>query len=611
MDNRRTIKSGLPRELAEELDGFAPRLVKVNDVRYRFERLVGRGALFCTFRGTRIDESGAVPHALKVFRPSLLRAWPAGARLLTRDQRRVLSILNERVPPSPNVVRLFDVSELDAGSERVPFFALEWIEDDEGEASLFDRVRGSITKTGVALDPISALVALEGVARGLDWVHRHGLLHRGLSPSNVLLTGRNESIIAKVSDVAIARPLHVPPSFGLAAETVTRSSEPYRAPEQVDGQDLTPACDVFALGAVAHFVLCGKPRFSGQSLIGIDSIHPEQTSLVELDDVLARMTAFDPSERPATVQSAWELLEAPLRRASVAASPTRPTAIATTDAPWVWTERHRPTTPKELRRIAIDADGHALAVDAGVAYFDGRSYRKPPPCPELDAIHSVRAISAGTFLVGGSTSRGRARLFRLDAEGWTRLPIDASGSIVALTHDGGAILRDDREVAFIDIRGRIPLPGLRDVKRVHELRGMLIVVGGGGGVTLDAELRLARPQRLPEATASALVDDALLLGGELGILHIARIVHGHRLQVVREQLPCGTITALSAAPDGTAVIAASDTLLSRSSASAVRSLFSEPGCAPVIGLAPRRNGLLAFLRDGRVLEGRAFAPPPR
>ena len=109
MDNRKTIKTGVPRQLAEELDRLAPTLITVPGARYRLEQVVGRGSLFVTFRATRIDEAGAVPHAVKVLRPSLSRAWPAGMRVLSREQAKVLAILNERVPPCPNVVRLLEI----------------------------------------------------------------------------------------------------------------------------------------------------------------------------------------------------------------------------------------------------------------------------------------------------------------------------------------------------------------------------------------------------------------------------------------------------------------------------------------------------------------------
>lgn len=605
MDDRRTIRSGLPRELSEELASLSPSLITVGAVKYRLERVAGRGSLFVTFRATRIDGEGAVPHALKVFRPSLLRAWPAGARILSREQARVLTILNERVPPSPNVVRLFEIGELDAthgGGERVPFFALEWIDG----GTLFDRVRTAIATTGVGLDPVSALRVLEGVARGLDWVHRHGLLHRGLSPSNVLLGD-----VAKVSDVSIARPLDLPTSFGLAAETIARSSEPYRAPEQQANATLTPACDVFALGALAHFVITGKPRF--QSLIGTDSIHPELASVAELDTAIAQLTAFEADDRPPTIESAWQILEPALRGAAAGASSLpMPRAERNEGAVTrVWTERHRPTAPRDLRAIAVDADGHALANDAGIVFFDGRTYRKPPPCAELDVIKTIRCVGPGAFLVGGRTARGRARLFRLDAEGWSPHPIDVSGSVIATLVDGTVFVRDDHEVAMIDTRGRIVLPGLRSIGVAVTLEGLIVISGNGGSFTIDPEQRTARPQRLPPATAGLVIGGELFLAAELGALIVARAVHGHRLHVAREHLPGGSATSLAMSPDGSLLVAVPETLLSRAAPHDFRPIFSEPESAACVAIAPVADGLISFLRDGRVLEGRAFAALPR
>ncbi|MGZ5971369.1 MAG: hypothetical protein ACXWP4_27050, partial [Polyangiales bacterium] len=113
MNERRTLKSGLPSALGAELEGLVGALVPgAGGARFRLERILGRGALYVTFRATRIAREGAVPHAVKVLRPSLARAWPSGARLLSREQQRVLTILNERVPPSPHVLRLLELGEL-------------------------------------------------------------------------------------------------------------------------------------------------------------------------------------------------------------------------------------------------------------------------------------------------------------------------------------------------------------------------------------------------------------------------------------------------------------------------------------------------------------------
>ncbi len=612
MDERKTIRTGLPRQLSEELDRLAPKLFTVPGGRYRLERLVGRGSLFVTFRATRIDDEGAVPHAVKVLRPSLLRAWPSGARVLSREQARVLAILNERVPPSPHVVRLFEIGELDIEGAAVPFFALEWI---EGEApSLFDRVRRSVADRGVALDARSAFHVLEDVARGLDWVHQHGLLHRGLAPTNVLVTGEGDALTAKVSDVAIARPMDLPTSFGLSTDVVARSAQPYRAPEQHRGGSLTPACDVFALGALARFVLTGSaPR--GEPLASESALHPTLggRALAALDSVTSALLAFEAEARPATIESAWALLEPPLLELA-ARAPETPAPAREDDAQssWVWTERHRPAEPRSFRAIAVDRDGHALAADAGgLAYFDGRRHRAAEPCDELAEITAIGCVDIGAFLVGGRNARGSARLFRLDVDGWSRLPLDASGTVSAvLAHnrDWYAVIRGVREISLVDLRGRVPLPGLRTVTAALALDGVLIVSGIGGTYTFDIESRVARPHRLPlrAITATASGRREAFIAGEQGALLVVTPVHDapHRTTIAREQLPADA-TALSVRADGALLVAVPGELLIRERPGQFRSLVREPG-ALCVALSPRVSGLLAHLDDGRVLEGRAL-----
>src|SRR5262245_33221191 len=77
-------------------------------VSYRLGRLVGEGGMAVAFFATRDASDGQCPVVLKVARPSLVRQSPSNAVLLAKKEAVALGRLNERVPTTPFVVRLFD-----------------------------------------------------------------------------------------------------------------------------------------------------------------------------------------------------------------------------------------------------------------------------------------------------------------------------------------------------------------------------------------------------------------------------------------------------------------------------------------------------------------------
>jgi serine/threonine protein kinase len=646
MNERPTLKSGLPAALASELDRLVGALVPAADgARYRLERILGRGALYVTFRATRISKRGAVPHAVKVLRPSLARAWPTGARLLSREQERVLAILDERVPPSPHVLRLKELGELAADPARgvdepVPWLALELIDPERTGpeagrgASLFDRVRASIAATGGGLDPASAETILRGVALGLDWVHQHGLLHRGLSPTNVLVAGVRDEAIAKIADVAIARPAELPAKFGVELQTSANlGSAPYRAPE-LDDPDavLTPACDVFALGALARFVFTGRGPVDGDVALATEaSLHPAARTPAALEDLeaaIACCTAKDPGDRPPTAHSAWwDRLGPPLRALAASSDGflARAAAARTSVAPappassWVWTERHHPESRLSITAIATDAEGHALALDDGrLTYFDGSSFR-PPETSSLHAIHGVIRLAPGAFVAYGRGPNG-ARASRIDAEGW--LPIvdrAADAFVAAFAHEGMLHLVAKRGAVLSLVTGThdLVLEGARVVHAVAPLDDRAIVIvgettaGAAYVATFDPRTAMLRPQPPPApgrlAVAAGALGDAWI-GGPHGTVVLARRVLESvaRLRTAREQVPTHEdVCAIAVAPDGTPWCATRSALHHRESG-AWRTVFDEPSIGRVVAIAPRATGVVVFSETGVVLEGRAL-----
>ncbi|MBK7400439.1 MAG: protein kinase [Myxococcales bacterium] len=653
MDDRRTLRSGLPVELRRELEGLVGALLAVAKTegvpgRLRVERLLGHGALFVTFAATRIDRRGAMPVALKVLRPSIALAWPEGPRILSREQARLVAILNERVPPSPHVVRLLEAGELGREPSRgldleVPYLTLELVPApiDVADASLFTRVRLEVTTHGFALDAKTALGVLRGVAKGLDLVHGHGLLHRGLGPTNVLMVGD----VARVSDLAIARPSGLPPGFGILTDTPAHVPDAYRAPEQRNGAAPTPAVDVFAFAALARFVLTGRP---GQALVTANTLHPSlanperRAALVALEAALDLGLAADPEQRPATIESFFRTLEPALetlaRGVRVVRAPTPQPALAG----WVWTVRHEPRAKLAgVMRAVVDEEGRALLLarepaasseratdgldvtapeNRSAHFFDGRLYRPVPPIPELDTA-VVATHHDGAWVVFGRGTDGRGAAARLEAGAQRALPPWPSAAVCA------AFL--DHRLAFVDGHGRLvvdgvpiaTLSGLACAYALSKLDDELAVVVGmatnGGPYLAAIDLSTHEVQTQPWPARSlgfCMARDrrsgAVLVGCAHGLVVDLRRATGLRVVATPTQLPLREdVQSVAFDPSGAAWVGVRGAawLRTRASESFVLA-HADPTLDDVLAIAPRPRGCLLFTRSGTVLEGRDLLP---
>ncbi|MGA5065570.1 serine/threonine-protein kinase [Streptomyces exfoliatus] len=172
-----------------------------------------------------------------------------------------------------------------------------------------------------------------GLAQALDDIHRAGLVHRDLKPSNVLLAEDGVRVI----DFGIARATE-----GQTALTHTGAvlgSPPFMSPERVHGQPLTPASDVFSLGATLFTACTGLPPFHADSVPGtlykVAHSEPDLSALPPgLREVIALCLAKRVEDRP----TPGELL-------------TLIGPVAPTTRPWP-EEVHRITT---AQRTEIDA----------------------------------------------------------------------------------------------------------------------------------------------------------------------------------------------------------------------------------------------------------------
>ncbi|MFD7812478.1 serine/threonine-protein kinase [Streptomyces sp. NPDC059785] len=153
-----------------------------------------------------------------------------------------------------------------------------------------------------ALPERSVRILAAGLAHALRDIHAAGLIHRDLKPSNVLVTIDGPRVI----DFGIARALQTVTDSGLTRTGALVGSPGFMAPEQIRGDRITPACDVFCLGSVLVYAATGKLPF-GSADSGVHALmfriaqeEPDLTGLPEsLTDLVRDCLHKDPAARPA------------------------------------------------------------------------------------------------------------------------------------------------------------------------------------------------------------------------------------------------------------------------------------------------------------------------
>ncbi|MFE1271607.1 serine/threonine-protein kinase [Streptomyces sp. NPDC058758] len=160
------------------------------------------------------------------------------------------------------------------------------------------------------LPPATVRALGAGLGRALDHIHRAGLVHRDLKPSNVLLTVDGPRII----DFGIARAVDTVTDGGLTSTGAVVGSPGFMSPEQVRGEKVGPASDVFCLGSVLAYAATGRSPF-GTSDSGVHALmfriahdEPDLTDVAPaLTGLIRACLAKDPANRPTAAEIAETL----------------------------------------------------------------------------------------------------------------------------------------------------------------------------------------------------------------------------------------------------------------------------------------------------------------
>ncbi|GAA1147211.1 hypothetical protein GCM10009630_52050 [Kribbella jejuensis] len=220
---------------------------------------------------------------------------------------------------SEHVVQVHDVGELEDGR---PFLVLTYA--DRG--TLADRLKQKPLELAEAVDVVVQ------VGRGLQALHRRGLLHRDVKPANVLFRSTDDGERAVLSDLGLGKSLDE-----VSRITMPGGTPSYVAPEQALGERLDQRADQYSLGAVAYAALTGRSphQVDGLGAAGRVQVAPPPSSLgfelpEQVDAAIVRALDPDREKRWPDVQSFTKQLVGALDE-NTRAFPVRETIEVTPD----------------------------------------------------------------------------------------------------------------------------------------------------------------------------------------------------------------------------------------------------------------------------------------
>jgi eukaryotic-like serine/threonine-protein kinase len=401
--------------------------------RYEIQSELGRGSMGVVYKAEDPVLGRSV--ALKVIRI----AFPVG-----QDEQRILEqrFLREATLAAslshPNIVVVHDVGR-DTDS-RTPFIALEYLEG---------RTLAAVMARRECVDWQLAVRMAIRLADALHHAHGHGVVHRDVKPSNIMMLPGGQ---AKILDFGVAKDASAP----LTTPGELWGTPFYMSPEQASGGMVDGRSDLFALGAVLYELLTGRRAFAGEGVAQVihgllyeDPLPPTRinpTLPPDMDTVVARALAKDPGARypdgRAFIEDLEDVLESrPLRKSGPvppsAALPVELEARTSLDpSPPTITRWPRPARgPRSSHRVRTLTLGAVLGV-AAVAVVLGASTGTVQTSSAVTPAQMV--IAAAAAAPAPAVVAGRHRV--------PPRPVEMAHVAIALEHS----LRQGRIKVWVD-----------------------------------------------------------------------------------------------------------------------------------------------------------------
>lgn len=281
---------------------------------YRFESIVGTGTMGIVYRA--VHTLIGKPAAIKVLKPDYADD-PEMVRRLVREARTVNAIRH------PSIVNAFGFGTLQRTGQ--PYIVMDLLEGEPLDAFI---------KREAPVGLRTATVILDELLSGLYAAHQVGVIHRDMKPGNCFLERQADGgSRLKLLDFGLARQADRAGGSIRPTNPGTLVGTPaFMAPEQVMGQKVTPATDLYAVGGIAYQLLTGHLPHEAPSAIEVltqkmkqEPMHPKQWNPRLEDDVDAWILSLldrDPARRPRDADAVRRALRRLSESRTIAGTPS-------------------------------------------------------------------------------------------------------------------------------------------------------------------------------------------------------------------------------------------------------------------------------------------------
>lgn len=261
---------------------------------YECRNMLGRGGMGVVYLAHNKNLGRQV--ALKVLSPRRVSQSIDYVQRFENEGRAAAALVH------PNIVTTHAIGRTDSHH----FLEMEFVPGQSLQQEIEDRG---------AIGPLRSTQMAVGIAEGLAMAHRMGIVHRDLKPDNVLVTPAGHP---KIADFGLAKQIH-----GSRMGAARLAGTPhFMAPELLQGEEATPASDIFALGVCYYVMLTGRYPFEGDSINALMAtiLAGEYTSPrrlnaeipLEMAECVTLMLNQNPATRPCDGAAASQLLQAVL-----------------------------------------------------------------------------------------------------------------------------------------------------------------------------------------------------------------------------------------------------------------------------------------------------------